>query len=138
MQSILNKYQKAKQVEIDRLKKELTYWQEIENDIKKRIDTLNEKLNHLNVNNNFSSVLELQVRNSFYSSLKKEVEIKNADLEKVQKKIDKIKNELSHLLGEKKAIEKYIQKIKKEKEREVEKSLQRLYDDTFARRNNRF
>ncbi|EDP73438.1 hypothetical protein HG1285_04161, partial [Hydrogenivirga sp. 128-5-R1-1] len=114
-------------------KKEIGIYQFQLDEIEQEINNLQKEIEKI-CKDTYNNVIELSLRESYFLSLKRKVEEKNVEKEKILEKIDKIKENLSILLGEKKAVEKYEKKVKKKDEKEKEKKLIELYDSVF---NNR-
>lgn len=133
MKSIIDTYKKAKERQINELKKEIGIYQFQLDEIEQEINNLQKEIEKI-CKDTYNNVIELSLRESYFLSLKRKVEEKNVEKEKILEKIDKIKENLSILLGEKKAVEKYEKKVKKKDEKEKEKKLIELYDSVF---NNR-
>ncbi len=135
MKSIINTYKKAKEQEIKQLKKEISIYQAQIDNIEIEIKQYQKEIEKLE-NIKYENVIELSLRDKYFFSLKEKIRQKNAEKKIILEKIDKIKKELSIVLGEKKAVEKYEEKIKKKNERKEEKKLIELYDSIFNNRRS--
>jgi flagellar export protein FliJ len=133
MESILEIYKKSKDRQITELKKELAVYNFQLKNLDEEILKLETKVNKLKTSIP-SSIIELELQNKYFLNILYKIDEYKKEKEKIEEKIDKIKEQLSLIFGEKKAVEKYEIKIKKKREKEAEKKLSQLADDIF---NNR-
>ena len=117
-------YLKKKKFEINNLKSEIAKLdsglKEIEKSINKKNDLYKSREKLI-----YNTVIETVSKNLFLSNLLKEVEILKKKKELILYEYNQKKRELSKLLGEKRAYEKYIdKKVKQQKKIEDEKENQ--------------
>lgn len=133
MEKIIDKVKKAKenqlkvlQKEIFLLNEEIAFYENRNKEIEKYIKSIDKT--------KYNNVIELLALDNYIQSLLKEKKKNLNKIENLKEKIDKIIDEMKYILGEKKAIEKYSEKIKKQKQRkELQKQVQ-ITDEIFNRK----
>lgn len=103
--------------------------------ISKDIKTLNHTYERLKEEmKNSKSAAELFEKNAYSHYILSEIARKEEERVNLLKNIDNLKKRLSRLHGEKKAVERFIMKLEREKKREELIQEGRLADEVFSRR----
>ncbi len=123
---------KKKDFEIGDLKKKISAMQKKLELLNSEIEKINNKIEILS-RKSLETALEFQLRYSYTEALFNRRKNISMEVKKIENQIDKLKSELLVLTGEKKLMEKYIQKQRKILDREEEKKEMRLLDEVSNR-----
>lgn len=135
MKKTLEKYKSLEKRNLNLLKKELQELQQKIEDIEYQIKNLNENLLSFDYRK-FQYIFEFHLANSYINNLRNKIQELNNELRKLYKQEEDLKSKIVELNAKIKAVEKYTEKLEKEKLKEILKKEGAIIDEIFSRKFN--